>query len=143
MTFDNGRITSTAKDPESKTVYEMYYNFEEPVKKIAGHRVLALNRAEDEKVLTVKVEAPVEDILRYLEKQVITRDNPNTTPDAPYLYSYLDEFVKYGCHYVAMEASSEAFFRGRLQAMEFDVSGYTNVTSEHLNIHGTFENYLN
>jgi len=70
-------------------------------------------------------------------------DNPNTTPDAPYLYSYLDEFVKYGCHYVAMEASSEAFFRGRLQAMEFDVSGYTNVTSEHLNIHGTFENYLN
>ena len=80
MTFDNGRITSTAKDPESKTVYEMYYNFEEPVKKVAGHRVLALNRAEDEKVLTVKVEAPVEDILRYLEKQVITRDNPNTTP---------------------------------------------------------------
>ena len=80
MTFDNGRITSTAKDPESKTVYEMYYNFEEPVKKIAGHRVLALNRAEDEKVLTVKVEAPVEDILRYLEKQIITRDNPNTTP---------------------------------------------------------------
>ena len=80
MTFENGRITSTAKDPESKTVYEMYYNFEEPVKKIAGHRVLALNRAEDEKVLTVKVEAPVEDVLRYLEKQVITRDNPNTTP---------------------------------------------------------------
>ena len=80
MTFDNGRITSVAKDSEAKTVYEMYYNFEEPVKKIAGHRVLALNRAEDEKVLTVKVEAPVEDILRYLEKQVITRENPNTTP---------------------------------------------------------------
>ena len=80
MTFDNGRITSAAKDPEAKTVYEMYYSFEEPVKKIAGHRVLALNRAEDEKVLTVKVEAPVEDILRYLEKQIIIRDNPNTTP---------------------------------------------------------------
>ncbi len=80
MTFDNGKITSVAKDPEAKTVYEMYYNFEEPVKKIAGHRVLALNRAEDEKVLTVKVEAPVEDILRYLEKQIITRDNPVTTP---------------------------------------------------------------
>ena len=79
MTFDNGRITSVAKDPEAKTVYEMYYNFEEPVKKIAGHRILALNRAEDEKVLTVKVEAPLEDILGYLEKQVITRDNPNTT----------------------------------------------------------------
>ena len=80
MTFENGHITSVAKDPESKTVYEMYYNFEEPVKKIAGHRVLALNRAEDEKVLTVKVEAPVDDILRYLEKQVITRENPYTTP---------------------------------------------------------------
>lgn len=79
MTFDNGRITSVAKDPEAKTVYEMYYNFEEPVKKIAGHRILALNRAEDEKVLTVKVEASLEDILGYLEKQVITRDNPNTT----------------------------------------------------------------
>lgn len=79
MTFDNGRITSVAKDPEAKTVYEMYYNFEEPVKKIAGHRILALNRGEDEKVLTVKVEAPVEDILRYLEKQVIVRDNPVTT----------------------------------------------------------------
>ncbi len=80
MTFDSGRIISAAKDPEAKTVYEMYYNFEEPVKRIAGHRVLALNRAEDEKVLTVKVEAPTEDILRYLEKQVIIRDNPNTTP---------------------------------------------------------------
>ena len=55
MTFDAGRITSVAKDPEAKTVYEMYYQFEEPVKKIAGHRILALNRAEDEKVLTVKV----------------------------------------------------------------------------------------
>ena len=80
MTFENGRITSAAKDPEAKTVYEMYYNFEEPVKKIAGHRVLALNRGEGEKVLNVKVEAPVEDILRYLEKQIIIRENPNTTP---------------------------------------------------------------
>ena len=79
MTFDQGKITSTAKDPEAKTVYEMYYSFEELVKKIAGHRILALNRAEDEKVLTVKVEAPVEDILRFLEKQIVIRDNPNTT----------------------------------------------------------------
>lgn len=69
-------------------------------------------------------------------------DNPNTTPDAQNLYLYLDEFVKSGCEYTAMEASSEAFFRGRLQGMEFDVSAITNVTSEHLNIHGTFENYL-
>ncbi len=70
------------------------------------------------------------------------RDNPNTTPDAQNLYMYLSEFVEYGCKYAAIETSSEAFFRGRLQAMEFDVSAYTNVTSEHLNIHGSFENYL-
>ncbi len=70
-------------------------------------------------------------------------DNPNTTPDSHNLYNYLDEFVKYGCKYVAMETSSEAFFRGRLQAMEFDMSVFTNITSEHLNIHGTFENYVN
>ena len=69
-------------------------------------------------------------------------DNPNTTPDAQNLYLYLDEFVKYGCKYAAIETSSEAFFRGRLQAMEFDISAYTNITSEHLNIHGSFENYL-
>ena len=71
-----------------------------------------------------------------------TGDNPNTTPDAHHLYSYLSEFVHYGCKYAAIETSSEAFFRGRLQAMEFDVSAYTNITSEHLNIHGSFENYL-
>ena len=69
-------------------------------------------------------------------------DNPNTTPDAQNLYMYLDEFVRFGCSYAAIETSSEAFFRGRLQAMSFDVSAYTNVTSEHLNIHGSFENYL-
>ena len=71
-----------------------------------------------------------------------TGDNPNTTPDAQNLYMYLDEFVKFGCKYASIETSSEAFFRGRLQAMSFDVSAYTNVTSEHLNIHGSFENYL-
>ena len=70
-------------------------------------------------------------------------DSPNTTPDAQNLYLYLDEFVRFGCKYCAMETSSEAFYRGRLQAMQYDYSCYTNVTSEHLNIHGTFENYLN
>ena len=69
-------------------------------------------------------------------------DNPNTTPDAHNLYRYLQEFVEYGCQYASIETSSEAFFRGRLQAMEFDISAITNVTSEHLNIHGSFENYL-
>ena len=80
ITFDEGKITSAAKDEKAESVYEMYYNFEEPLKKLAGHRVLALNRGEAEKMLTVKLEAPEERILRYLEKQVITRENPYTTP---------------------------------------------------------------
>lgn len=58
----------------------MYYDFEEPVTKLAGHRVLALNRGEKEKFLTVKIEAPQDDILRYLEKKMIHSDNPHTTP---------------------------------------------------------------
>lgn len=80
MTFRQGKIVSAAKDPEKKSVYENYYKFEEPVLKIAGHRVLAINRGEAEKFLTVKVQAPTEDIVAYLEKQVIRRDNPNTSP---------------------------------------------------------------
>ena len=80
LTTKKGVVRSTAKNAEEKSVYEMYYDFSEPVNKLAGHRVLALNRGEAEKMLTVKVEAPEEDILRYLEKQVITRDNPNTKP---------------------------------------------------------------
>ena len=78
LTTKKGVMRSAAKNAEEKSVYEMYYDFTEPVGKLAGHRVLALNRGETEKMLTVKVEAPEEDILRYLEKQVITRDNPNT-----------------------------------------------------------------
>ena len=80
LTAKKGTISSVAKDPEPQSVYEMYYEFEEPVKKLAGHRVLALNRGEKEKFLTIKIAAPEEDILRYLEKQVITRENPFTTP---------------------------------------------------------------
>ncbi len=80
LTFQEGKITSVAKDETQQSVYEMYYQFEEPVKKLAGHRILALNRGEAEKVLTVKLEAPKERILRYLEKQVIVRENPYTSP---------------------------------------------------------------
>jgi len=79
-TMEEGTVTSTAKDEKAESVYEMYYNFEEPVKKIAGHRVLALNRGEAEKILTVKVNAPFDRIIRYLEKQTITSENPYTTP---------------------------------------------------------------
>ena len=79
-TMKKGKVTSAAKDPEAESVYEMYYEFEEPVSKLAGHRILALNRGEKEKFLTVKVEAPEEDILRYLEKKTIHKDNPYTAP---------------------------------------------------------------
>lgn len=79
-TMEEGVITSVAKDEKAESVYEMYYQFEEPVSKVAGHRVLALNRGESEKILTVKVNAPVERILRYLEKKIITNENIYTTP---------------------------------------------------------------
>ena len=80
FTMQKGKVISTAKDEKAESVYEMYYDFEEPVSKLAGHRILALNRGEKEKFLTVKIEAPEEDILRYLEKKVIHTDNPHTTP---------------------------------------------------------------
>ena len=69
-----------SKKEAEQSVYEMYYDFEEPISKIAGHRVLALNRGEKEKILTVKVNAPEEEILSWLKRQVIRRDNPHTTP---------------------------------------------------------------
>ena len=80
ITMQKGRVVSVAKDEKAESVYEMYYDFEEPVNKLAGHRVLALNRGEKEKFLTVKIEAPEEDILHYLEKKTIHSDNPYTTP---------------------------------------------------------------
>ena len=79
-TMKRGRVVSVAKDPEAESVYEMYYDFEEPVRRLAGHRVLALNRGEKEKFLTVRIEAPEEEIIRYLKKKVIRADNPHTTP---------------------------------------------------------------
>ena len=80
LTVKQGKLTSVAKNPEEQSVYEMYYEFEEPVSKLAGHRVLALNRGEKEKILTVKIEAPEEKILQYLEKKVIHAENPYTMP---------------------------------------------------------------
>lgn len=79
LTLEEGILVSSAKDEKEKSVYENYYEFEEAVKKIAGYRVLAINRGEKEKFLTVKIQAPEERIQRYLEKKVITRENPNTT----------------------------------------------------------------
>ncbi len=79
LTMRTGKMVSAAKDPETESVYEMYYEFEEGLEKLAGHRILALNRGEAEKILTVKIEAPIEQILQYLEKKTIVRDNPYTT----------------------------------------------------------------
>lgn len=78
-TMNSGKLLSVAKDEKAESVYEMYYNFEEPIKKLAGHRILAINRGEKEKILTVKVEAPEEQILMYLRKQVMAKNNPNTS----------------------------------------------------------------
>ena len=80
ITMEEGKLVSTAKDEKAESVYEMYYAYEEPLAKVAGHRTLALNRGEKEKFLTVKVEAPEERILQYLRKKVITNDNFVTTP---------------------------------------------------------------
>ena len=79
-TMKKGQIVSSARDENASSVYEKYYDASEPVSQIASHRVLALNRGEKEKFLTVKIEAPVEEILRYLEKQIIKTENPYTTP---------------------------------------------------------------
>ncbi len=79
-TMEQGVLTSKAKDEKAQSVYEMYYDYEEPVKKVLGHRVLALNRGEAEKFLVVKIEAPEEQILQYLNKKMIKNDNPITTP---------------------------------------------------------------
>ena len=86
-TLKEGEITSEAKDEKEQSVYETYYHFSQPISKMAGHRTLALNRGEAEKVLTVKIGAPEPEILSYLESRVITRDNPITSPT-------LEEVVK-------------------------------------------------
>lgn len=79
-TMKKGTLLSQAKDPKKESVYEMYYEFEEPVNRLAGHRILAVNRGEKEKFLTVKIQAPEEEILQYLERQMIRPGNPRTEP---------------------------------------------------------------
>lgn len=79
ITFEEGIVSTEAKEEGKESVYEMYYDFTEPVKKIAGHRVLAINRGESEKILGVKIEAPEDKILNYLNKKVITGSNPEIT----------------------------------------------------------------
>ncbi len=80
ITMKEGRLTSTARDEKAESVYEMYYQYEEPISKVAGHRTLAINRGENEKFLTVKVEAPRERILQFLRTKTIKNDNSVTSP---------------------------------------------------------------
>lgn len=87
LTEEEGVLATSAKDEKAQSVYEMYYEFAEAVKKLPGHRVLAINRGEKEKFLTVKLNAPEEEILRYLEKQIITADNVTT----PVLKEVIDD----------------------------------------------------
>lgn len=91
ITAQKGKVVSAAKDEKAESVYEMYYDFEEPVGRLAGHRILALNRGEKEKFLSVKVEAPEEDIIRYLVKKTIHGENPYT---APILKDVVDDSYK-------------------------------------------------
>ena len=87
LTRSKGKLISVAKDPEAKSVYEMYYEFEEEVKKLVGYRILAINRGEAEKILTVKIEAPVADIIKYLKKQIIAIEDHDSA-------TYLAEAVE-------------------------------------------------
>ena len=80
LTFEEGKLLSGAKDEKAQSVYEMYYDYQEEINKVAGHRVLALNRGEKEKFLVVKMEAPEERILQYLKKNVVTKENEYTEP---------------------------------------------------------------
>lgn len=79
LTMKKGTVVTSAKDPEAESVYEMYYDFSTPVSKMTGYRTLAINRGEKEKFITVKIEAPVDEIISYLEKKTITGNNPEAS----------------------------------------------------------------
>lgn len=104
LTMKKGRLLSNAKDREAESVYEMYYEFDDALSKVAGHRILAINRGEKEKFLTVKVEAPEEDIIRYLEKQIITNTQAETAQ-------------------VLKEAAADAYERLVAPAIEREIRG--------------------
>ena len=80
LTVAEGNLVSVAKDAEAESVYTNYYDYSEPISKVVGHRILAINRGEAEKILTVSVQAPTEKAVGYLEKKFITSDNEYTTP---------------------------------------------------------------
>ena len=79
-TMEEGIISSSKKNEEPEKIFEMYYEYSEPVSKVVGHRILALNRGETKDILKVKIDAPEERILQYLRKKTVINENPNTTP---------------------------------------------------------------
>lgn len=80
VTMQEGKLVTAARDEKAESVYEMYYQYEEPLGKVAGHRVLAINRGENEKFMTVRIEAPEERILQFLRTKTIINDNHVTSP---------------------------------------------------------------
>ena len=90
LTYQKGLIVTKAKDEKAETVFDMYYDYSEKVSAIPGHRILAINRGENEKALSVKIEAPVDEILAYLERKVIQKES--TTKD--YLVPMLEDSYK-------------------------------------------------
>ena len=111
FTYNNGKILSSAKDKEAESVYEMYYEFEEAVKKIAGHRILAINRGEKEKFLSVKIDVPEDDIVSYLIQKNIKHTNPEA-----------DEIIS--------EAVKDSYKRLIAPAIERDIRNELTETAE-------------
>ncbi|PKM93377.1 MAG: RNA-binding transcriptional accessory protein [Firmicutes bacterium HGW-Firmicutes-1] len=91
LTFTKGKVVVKAKDDKVASVFEMYYDYTEDIKQIVGHRILAVNRGEKEKILTVKLEAPITEIIYYLKKKVIVSDNQYTMP---VLYETIEDSYK-------------------------------------------------
>ena len=92
LSFEDGKLVSQAKDSQSESVYDMYYDYSEDISKIASHRVLAINRGEKEKFLKIKISAPEEDILSYLARHVLI--NKGSKPTQPVYNEYTEEVIR-------------------------------------------------
>ncbi len=118
--------------------------YDYPLKKL---KVLAVTGTDGKTTTALIIKHLIGDNCAYIGTNgrichAFQKDTKNTTPDADLMYKYLDEFVKEGCDTVVLETSSEAFFRERLNGFEFEAAAYTNITTDHLNIHGTWDNYF-
>lgn len=93
ITLKKGKITITPRDKEVKSEYEMYYNYSEDISDIVQHRILAINRGEKEKILNVKIDAPVENIEFFLEDEILI--NYSNNPSKPEYNKYTTDFIMY------------------------------------------------